>query len=60
MSDYNNYGLAVMSITPEMVAHLRSKRHGKFRYWTNRRFKDIENLRRIQKILAREAKEKSM
>lgn len=60
MSDYNNYGLTVMKIAPEMEAHLRSKRHGKFRYWTNRRFKDIENLRRIQKILAREAKEKTM
>ena len=60
MSGYNNYGLVAMRMTPEMEAHLRSKRHGKFRYWTNRRFKDIENLRRIQKILAKEAKEKSM
>lgn len=60
MNCYNNYGLITMKMTPEMVAHLRAKRHGKFRYWTNRKFKDIENLRRIQKILAREAKEKSM
>ena len=60
MSDCNNYGLAVMGITPEMAAHLRAKRHGKFRYWTNRRFKDIENLRRVQRILAREAREKTM
>ena len=60
MSGSNNYGLTTMKMTPEMVAHLKAKRHGKFRYWTNRKHKDIENLRRIQKILAKEAKEKSM
>lgn len=60
MSGYGNYGLAAMGITPEMAAHLREKRHGKFRYWTNRKYKDIENLRRIQRILAKETKEKSM
>ena len=60
MSDCYNYGLAIMGLAPEMVAHLRSKRHGKYRYYTNRKFKDAENLRRIQRILAREAKEKSM
>lgn len=43
-----------------LEAHQKSKRHGKFRYWTNRRYKDLENLRRIQKILAQEAKERSM
>ena len=60
MSDCYNYRLAVVGLTSEMVAHLRSKRHGKYRYYTNRKFKDTENLRRIQRILAREAKEKSM
>ena len=60
MSGHGNYGLAAMGITPEMATHLRSKRHGKYRYYINRKFKDAENLRRIQRILAREAKEKSM
>lgn len=55
-----NYGLIAMEMTPEMAAHLRSKQHGKFRYWNNRKFKDIENLRRIKRILARETNEKSM
>lgn len=60
MSGYGNYGLAAMGITPEMAAHLRSKRHGKYRYYTNRKFKDIENLRRIKRILEKEKREKSM
>lgn len=34
---------------------LAAKRHGKFRYWTNRKFKDEENLRRVKRILAKEA-----
>lgn len=36
-------------------AFLAAKRHGKFRYWTNRKYKDQENLKRIKRILAREA-----
>ena len=33
----------------------RQKRHGKFRYRVNRKHKDIENLARVQKILAKES-----
>lgn len=33
----------------------RQKRHGKFRYRVNRNHKDIENLARVQKILAKES-----
>ncbi len=60
MSNYGGHELTMMGMTPLMVAHLREKRHGKFRYWTNRKYKDIENLRRIKRILEKEKREKSM
>ena len=42
------------NLSAECVAHSRRKQHGKFKYWNDRKFKDIENVRRIQKILAKE------
>ena len=60
MSNYSGYELTMMRMTPLMIAHLREKQHGKFRYWTNRKYKDIENLRRIKRILEKEKREKSM
>lgn len=42
------------NLSSESVAYSRRKQHGKFRYWTNRKFKDQENIRRIQKILEKE------
>ena len=41
------------NLSSEVVAYSRRKQHGKFRYWTNRKHKDIENIRRIQKMLER-------
>lgn len=38
----------------EEVFVRRRKNHGRFRYETNRRFKDIENIRRVQKMLRNE------
>ena len=38
----------------EEVFVRRRKNHGRFRYETNRRFKDVENIRRIQKMLRKE------
>ena len=42
------------NLSSESVAYSRRKQHGKFRYWTNRRHKDAENVRRIQKMLNNE------
>ena len=39
-----------------LEVHIKNKRHSKFRYWTNRKHKDEENIRRIRKILAAEEK----
>ena len=41
------------NLSSEVVAYSRRKQHGKFRYWTNRKHKDAENIRRIQKMLER-------
>ena len=41
------------NLSSESVAYSRRKQHGKFRYWTNRKHKDAENIRRIQKMLER-------
>ena len=42
------------NLNSESVAYSRRKQHGKFRYWTNRKHKDAENIRRIQKMLNNE------
>ena len=42
------------NLSSESVAYSRRKQHGKFKYWTDRKFKDQENIRRIQRILAKE------
>lgn len=42
------------NLSSESVAYSRRKQHGKFRYWTNRKHKDAENIRRIQKMLNNE------
>ena len=42
------------NLSEEAVMYSRRKQHGKFKYWNDRKFKDIENVRRIQKILAKE------
>ena len=42
------------NLSAECVAHSRRKQHGKFKYWNDRKHKDIENVRRIQRILAKE------
>ena len=42
------------NLSSEVVAYSRRKQHGKFRYWTNRKHKDAENIRRIQRMLAKE------
>ena len=42
------------NLSVEAVVYSRRKQHGKFKYWNDRKFKDIENVRRIQKILAKE------
>ena len=41
------------NLSSESVVYSRRKQHGKFRYWTNRKYKDQENIRRIQKMLER-------
>ena len=52
MSKYSNQLNRNLSV--EAVMYSRRKQHGKFRYWTNRKHKDAENIRRIQRILAKE------
>ena len=52
MSKYSNQ--LSRNLSAECVAYSRKKQHGKFRYWTNRKFKDIENVRRIRRMLAKE------
>ena len=42
------------NLSSESVAYSRRKQHGKFRYWTNRKHKDAENVRRIQRMLNNE------
>ena len=52
MSKYSNQLNRNLSV--EAVSYSRRKQHGKFRYWTNRKHKDQENIRRIQKMLNNE------
>ena len=52
MSKYSNQ--LSRNLSSESVVYSRRKQHGKFRYWTNRKHKDAENIRRIQRILAKE------
>lgn len=52
MSKYSSQLSKNLSV--ECVVYSRRKQHGKFRYWTNRKHKDAENIRRIQRILAKE------
>ena len=42
------------NLSAECVAHSRRKQHGKFKYWNDRKHKDQENIRRIQKMLNNE------
>ena len=42
------------NLSEEAIIYSRRKQHGKFRYWTNRKHKDAENIRRIQRMLAKE------
>ena len=42
------------NLSAECVAHSRRKQHGKFKYWNDRKHKDQENIRRIQRMLAKE------
>ena len=41
------------NLSVETVMYSRRKQHGKFKYWNDRKHKDIENIRRIQKMLER-------
>ena len=52
MSKYSNQ--LSRNLSAEAVSYSRRKQHGKFRYWTNRKHKDAENIRRIQKMLNNE------
>ena len=52
MSKY--YTQLSKNLSEEAIIYSRRKQHGKFKYWNDRKFKDIENVRRIQKILAKE------
>lgn len=52
MSKYSSQLSKNLSV--ECVVYSRRKQHGKFKYWTDRKFKDQENIRRIQRILAKE------
>ena len=38
----------------EAVMYSRRKQHGKFKYWNDRKHKDAENVRRIQRMLTKE------
>ena len=51
MSKYSNQ--LNRNLSAEAVMYSRRKQHGKFKYWNDRKFKDIENIRRIQKMLER-------
>ena len=51
MSKYSNQLNSNLSV--ECVAYSRRKQHGKFKYWNDRKHKDAENIRRIQKMLER-------
>ena len=42
------------NLSVEAVVYSRRKQHGKFKYWNDRKHKDIENIRRIQKMLNNE------
>ena len=52
MSKYSNQ--LNRNLSAEAVMYSRRKQHGKFKYWNDRKFKDVENIRRIQKMLAKE------
>ena len=51
MSKYSNQLSRNLSV--EAIMYSRRKQHGKFKYWNDRKYKDIENIRRIQKMLER-------
>ena len=53
MSKYSNF--LSKNLSQESVIYSRRKQHGRFKYKTDRKFKDIENLRRVQRILAKES-----
>ena len=42
------------NLSEEAIIYSRRKQHGKFKYWNDRKHKDQENIRRIQRILAKE------
>lgn len=52
MSKYSSQ--IIRNFSDEEAFIRRRKNHGRFRYETNRRFKDIENIRRVQKMLRNE------
>ena len=52
MSKYSNQLNKNLSV--EAVMYSRRKQHGKFKYWNDRKHKDQENIRRIQKMLNNE------
>lgn len=52
MSKYSN--LLSKNFSQESVIYSRRKQHGRFKYKTDRKFKDQENIRRIQKMLNNE------
>ena len=52
MSKYSNQ--LSRNLSAEAIMYSRRKQHGKFKYWNDRKFKDIENIRRIQKMLNNE------
>ena len=41
-------------LSDEAIIYSRRKQHGKFKYWNDRKHKDAENVRRIQKMLNNE------
>ena len=52
MSKYSNQLNKNLSV--EAVMYSRRKQHGKFKYWNDRKHKDAENVRRIQRMLTKE------
>ena len=42
------------NLSEEAIIYSRRKQHGKFKYWNDRKYKDQENIRRIQKMLNNE------
>ena len=52
MSKYSN--LLSKNFSQESVIYSRRKQHGRFKYKTDRKCKDKENIRRIQQMLAKE------